>query len=257
MFPLFPIKISQRSILKYHGTKQAAGHNLYQLWPCLIHIYVPLYVSISKLVYPRRIGDEPFVNQYWPDSLTHICGNRGGVECMTFSNICVSRNLLVGGDTFEGVSNSKSFKTWFVRRTNYRCGEIIKVEPICPDGYLIEILDLNENVYVIGGWGSIPNEIVLRRISVKIRDDESILVDIMAWFCDAITHYLNRWGWISKPRMALISRNELCVVINNGRGPLAPCVNKALREPMRTDFREAVWRYYATINLTYRLIKSI
>ena len=47
-------------------------------------------------------------------------------------------------------------------------------------------------ISVIDGWGMCC-EYALRWISLDLTDDESTLVQVMAWCCQATSHYLSQW----------------------------------------------------------------
>ena len=79
-------------------------------------------------------------------------------------------------------------------------------------------------ISVIDGWG-ISCELVLTWISFNLTDDKSTLVQVMAWFCQATSHYLSQW-WprslspygVTRPQWVncwLIAFNYLCFFWTN------------------------------------------
>ena len=63
-------------------------------------------------------------------------------------------------------------------------------------------------ISVIGGR-DITSEIVLRWISLDLSDDKSTLVQVMAWCCQATSHYPSQWWPRSLSPHGVIRPNEL------------------------------------------------
>ena len=54
-------------------------------------------------------------------------------------------------------------------------------------------------ISVTDGWG-ISCKIALRWMPLNLTDDKSTLVQVMAWCCQATSHYLNQcWSWSLTP----------------------------------------------------------
>ena len=65
-----------------------------------------------------------------------------------------------------------------------------------------------KHILVIDGWG-ISCEIVLKLMSLDFTDDQSTLVQVMAWCRQATSHYLSQCWPRSMLQMASLGLNEL------------------------------------------------
>ena len=70
-------------------------------------------------------------------------------------------------------------------------------------------------ISVIDGWG-INCEIALKWIPLDLTDDESILVQVMAWCRQATSHYLSQCWPRSHHHMASLGHNELSAALLPG-----------------------------------------
>ena len=55
----------------------------------------------------------------------------------------------------------------------------------------MEFYVCNFNLILVIDGGGIYYEIVLRKMSSDLTDDQSTLVQVMAWCCQATSHYLS------------------------------------------------------------------
>ena len=100
-------------------------------------------------------------------------------------------NIGDGLVTFEATSQC---------RTTSMMTKIYNINSLAPGRFeqnfrslIFKLISVND------GWG-IPCKIALRWMPLDLTDDKSTLVQVMAWCCQATSHYLSQcWPWLMSP----------------------------------------------------------